>query len=249
MLLLFKTFLGFYFWLAFHFFHFHLTFHKMDRCDGKFDIPRKPVANSQKPSAIVTSTAANSTTTIASSQVENRCLPTATNSSTSRKPENGDDDPPRDTSRDGLRPPDRDSLRHSTSTHSSQPFTVSAPTSGRTTPSDVTLFEEDSSTRSRSASTTGKSAWLTTPSMKIAENSGSQRDKSGQHGHVSQYFSRTFLVGMATIFVIMILALEILNMFSQRNQGIVAVDENNHYLWTYGPTFSSFTVRSWKNRG
>ncbi|KAF6820834.1 hypothetical protein CMUS01_11497 [Colletotrichum musicola] len=55
--------------------------------------------------------------------------------------------------------------------------------------------------------------------------------------HVSLYFSRTFLVGMATISVFMVLCLEILNLFSVRNRGIVAVEEENHYLWTYGPTF------------
>lgn len=55
---------------------------------------------------------------------------------------------------------------------------------------------------------------------------------------ISLYFSRTFLIGLATTFVIIILALEVLNLFSERHNGIVAVDEKNHYLWTYGPTFS-----------
>ncbi|CCF41405.1 hypothetical protein CH063_00395 [Colletotrichum higginsianum] len=62
-------------------------------------------------------------------------------------------------------------------------------------------------------------------------------EKQQHEGHVSFYFSRLFLVGIATTFVLMIVALELLNLFSKRNKGLAPVDERNHYLWTYGPTF------------
>ncbi|KAF6811528.1 hypothetical protein CSOJ01_05661 [Colletotrichum sojae] len=214
----------------------------MDRLDNKFDIRRKLVADTRKSSAPATSKTANPETTPAPPQTRDTSgldELAATSTSLSRSPENGANGPrlQRQPSRDGLLPPGQDSLRRSVSTQSTQPFTVSAPTSGRSTPSHVTLFEEDSSTRSRSASTTGRSAWSTTPSTKVPDDAGPQTGEPRQPGRISQYFSRTFLVGIAMTFVIMILALEILNMFSQRNKGIVAVDEKNHYLWTYGPTF------------
>ncbi|OHW92192.1 hypothetical protein CSPAE12_09203 [Colletotrichum incanum] len=58
-----------------------------------------------------------------------------------------------------------------------------------------------------------------------------------EDGHFSFYFSRLSLVGLATTFITMIVALEVLNLASERNKGIAPIDERNHYLWTYGPTF------------
>lgn len=66
-------------------------------------------------------------------------------------------------------------------------------------------------------------------------------EKQQHEGHVSFYFSRLFLVGIATTFVLMIVVLELLNLFSKRNKGLAPVDERNHYLWTYGPTFGKQT--------
>jgi len=44
------------------------------------------------------------------------------------------------------------------------------------------------------------------------------------------------LLGLALLFLLMIVALEILYYFSNRNQGVSTGNPNDHYLWTYGPT-------------
>lgn len=51
------------------------------------------------------------------------------------------------------------------------------------------------------------------------------------------YFRPLFLINLGTLFMLMIVVLEVLNSISQRNQGLVTASENLHYLWTYGPTF------------
>lgn len=54
------------------------------------------------------------------------------------------------------------------------------------------------------------------------------------------YLRRGFLIGMAILFVSFIIALEILNFLSNRDQGFVSAALGNHYLWTYGPVFGKF---------
>jgi hypothetical protein len=49
---------------------------------------------------------------------------------------------------------------------------------------------------------------------------------------------RSVLVGHGVLFVVLILALEVLNRVSQRKQGLATSSERLHYLWTYGPTAS-----------
>ncbi|OJD37604.1 uncharacterized protein BKCO1_6000201 [Diplodia corticola] len=51
------------------------------------------------------------------------------------------------------------------------------------------------------------------------------------------HLRRPFLVGFAVVWVLMIVALEVLYFVSERDGGIATVDEGLHYLWTYGPTF------------
>ncbi|KAH8893091.1 hypothetical protein GQ53DRAFT_718706 [Thozetella sp. PMI_491] len=50
------------------------------------------------------------------------------------------------------------------------------------------------------------------------------------------WLRRFFLPGMALVFAGMIAALEVLNYYSGRNQGLATELEDQHYLWTYGPT-------------
>jgi hypothetical protein len=50
------------------------------------------------------------------------------------------------------------------------------------------------------------------------------------------YLSRYFLAGQATLSVLLVVALEILNHLSNRDQGLATVAATMHYLWTYGPT-------------
>ena len=47
---------------------------------------------------------------------------------------------------------------------------------------------------------------------------------------------RKVLLGFASVFLMMIIALEILFLFSNRNNGLATTDSGKHYLWTYGPT-------------
>ncbi|KAH8896933.1 hypothetical protein GQ53DRAFT_819183 [Thozetella sp. PMI_491] len=57
----------------------------------------------------------------------------------------------------------------------------------------------------------------------------------------SVYLTKSFLLGIAVIFVFMIAAAEALDYFSARDFGIAQVAEQQHYLWTYGPTLC-FTI-------
>ncbi|KAL1637330.1 hypothetical protein SLS58_009339 [Diplodia intermedia] len=45
------------------------------------------------------------------------------------------------------------------------------------------------------------------------------------------------LLGYALAFALTIAALELLDYFSRRNNGIATVDEKYYYFWKYGPTF------------
>lgn len=52
----------------------------------------------------------------------------------------------------------------------------------------------------------------------------------------SAFLQRSFLIGLAIFFALVICALEIMDTVSRRNDGLATVDQNFHYLWTYGPT-------------
>ncbi|GME57882.1 hypothetical protein GTA08_BOTSDO01504 [Neofusicoccum parvum] len=48
---------------------------------------------------------------------------------------------------------------------------------------------------------------------------------------------RPVLLAFTILFILMIVALEIMYYFSRRDDGIATVAQKEHYLWTYGPTF------------
>ncbi|KAJ5731120.1 uncharacterized protein N7483_005628 [Penicillium malachiteum] len=50
------------------------------------------------------------------------------------------------------------------------------------------------------------------------------------------YLRKRVITGFAIIFCAIIIALEILNYVSSKNQGLTSSTESRHYLWTYGPT-------------
>jgi hypothetical protein len=49
---------------------------------------------------------------------------------------------------------------------------------------------------------------------------------------------RRALFGFGFVFLLMIISLEIIFLFSNRNNGLATSDAGKHYLWTYGPTAS-----------
>lgn len=64
------------------------------------------------------------------------------------------------------------------------------------------------------------------------------------------YFRPLFLIVLALLLALIIVVLEILNSVSQHNQGLVTASEDMHYIWTYGPTFGNFGIRSaWLSLG
>ncbi|EOD51312.1 hypothetical protein UCRNP2_1955 [Neofusicoccum parvum UCRNP2] len=50
------------------------------------------------------------------------------------------------------------------------------------------------------------------------------------------HLRRPVLLAAAAVFVLMVVALEVLHHVSERDDGLATVSENMHYLWTYGPT-------------
>ncbi|GME51181.1 uncharacterized protein LTHEOB_12502 [Neofusicoccum parvum] len=50
------------------------------------------------------------------------------------------------------------------------------------------------------------------------------------------HLRRPVLLAAAAVFVLMVVALEVLRYVSERDDGLATVAENMHYLWTYGPT-------------
>ena len=48
---------------------------------------------------------------------------------------------------------------------------------------------------------------------------------------------RVSLYGFAAIYVVIIIALTLLQAFDRKNGGLVTTNQNLHYLWTFGPTF------------
>lgn len=66
---------------------------------------------------------------------------------------------------------------------------------------------------------------------------------SGEPTWMPFYLRRVFLLGFAVVFILMIVALEVLYFFSVRDGGLATVEESLHYLWTYGPTFGGFVLR------
>lgn len=51
------------------------------------------------------------------------------------------------------------------------------------------------------------------------------------------YLHRLSLGGLVLLFILLVVALEILNFLSHRDRGFVTATEGVHYLWRYGPTF------------
>lgn len=47
---------------------------------------------------------------------------------------------------------------------------------------------------------------------------------------------RFFLLGYAALFLLIVVALEIMRFASKRHHGLAVASQDNHYLWTYGPT-------------
>jgi len=58
------------------------------------------------------------------------------------------------------------------------------------------------------------------------------------------YLHRFSLGGLAVLSVLFIAALELLNYLSNRDQGFAAAAEGMHYLWTYGPTLGTNSMRA-----
>jgi hypothetical protein len=51
---------------------------------------------------------------------------------------------------------------------------------------------------------------------------------------------RFTLIGAACVFAAILLALEILDLVANRNNGLSTTEDSKHYLWTYGPTAGKF---------
>lgn len=63
-----------------------------------------------------------------------------------------------------------------------------------------------------------------------------------QKGHdptarTTRVLQRAVLLAFAGLCVLIFCAVEILNFFSQRYNGLATADQKLHYLWTFGPTF------------
>jgi hypothetical protein len=66
----------------------------------------------------------------------------------------------------------------------------------------------------------------------------------------SFYLRRYFLAGMALLCALLVAVLEILNYFSNREQGFVSAPGGVHYyLWRYGPAFGECEPRSTLSAG
>ncbi len=50
------------------------------------------------------------------------------------------------------------------------------------------------------------------------------------------YLRRSVLAAFTLVFVLILIAIEVLLAFSNKNHGIATGNSNQHYLWTYGPT-------------
>lgn len=66
---------------------------------------------------------------------------------------------------------------------------------------------------------------------------------SGEARWMPFYLRRVFLVGFAVVFILMVVALEVLYFVSVRDGGLATVEERLHYLWTYGPTLGGFVMQ------
>lgn len=58
-------------------------------------------------------------------------------------------------------------------------------------------------------------------------------------GNRTQNKFRVYLWVFSGIFSLLLVALEVLDFVSRRNNGIMSVKQNMQYLWTYGPTFGT----------
>lgn len=63
-----------------------------------------------------------------------------------------------------------------------------------------------------------------------------------------KYLRRRVLAGFNVVFLLMIVALELLSLLSNRNDGIAKGFNKDHYLWTYGPTAFLTLVAALFNR-
>ncbi|XXG97848.1 Sigma-adaptin 3A [Hypoxylon texense] len=83
----------------------------------------------------------------------------------------------------------------------------------------------------------------TTPALDIDSNepanisSPGAEPPAGQHrGWLPFHLRRIVFITFAILLGLMVVALEVLFVISQRNQGLTESRSNLHYLWTYGPT-------------
>ena len=114
------------------------------------------------------------------------------------------------------------------------------------TPNDPTPEDEYRRER-RSSSLDNSSATQNNPSSKysgsrvkekLVGNAG-DRQKSRQKGLWRPVaLRRTSIAAFFVVFCSMLVALEIMNQYSIRHQGLVRTVQGRHYLWTYGPTAS-----------
>lgn len=59
---------------------------------------------------------------------------------------------------------------------------------------------------------------------------------SGMQGWTPFFRRRPVLVGFAILFLGLMIVLATLYGYSQAHQGLSSANQNDHYLWTYGPT-------------
>ena len=82
---------------------------------------------------------------------------------------------------------------------------------------------------------------------------GAQESNNGIHGDVPIpelwtpfILRKATLVGLACLFLLMIVVLEVIFYLSNKYQGISTSDPQKHYLWTYGPTVCREPIYSYK---
>lgn len=62
-----------------------------------------------------------------------------------------------------------------------------------------------------------------------------------KRGWTPVWLRRFTLAGFAALFLAMFVALQVLYSISQRNHGLATSKDQDHYLWTYGPTAGIYT--------
>jgi hypothetical protein len=73
---------------------------------------------------------------------------------------------------------------------------------------------------------------------KLRESDGNSKKLRPDTGWRPIALRRRSIAAFVLVFCLMLAALEILNQYSVRHQGLVSTVQGRHYLWTYGPTAS-----------